>query len=50
LEIREKPTGKENNWRWEFRGRKLGFGDGENPLGKKIIGDGNLEEGNHRVS
>jgi hypothetical protein len=21
--MREKPTGKENNWRWEFRGRKL---------------------------
>jgi hypothetical protein len=48
--MREKPIGKENNWRWEFRGRKLVLEMGEIPLGKKIMGDGNLEEGNHRVS
>jgi len=48
--MREKPIGKENNWRWEFRGRKLVLEMGKIPLGKKVIGDGNLEEGNHRVS
>jgi hypothetical protein len=33
--MREKPTGKESNWRWEFRGRKLVLEMGEIPLGKR---------------